>query len=31
MAIRDPQGTRSQFEKEQVLCPFYMGGWGEDL
>ena len=27
MAIRDPQGTRSQFEKEQVSCPF-VEFWG---
>ena len=31
MAIRDPPGTRSQFEKEQVSCPSCMGVWGEDL
>ena len=39
MAIRDltppppppPQGTRSQFEQEQVLCPCYMGYWGKNL
>ena len=31
MAIRDPQGTRSQFEKEQVSSPCYMGDCGEVL